>query len=76
MIIPDINLLVYAYNSVVTRNTMSGIDASGIWLRHSSNNAILSNVIYGKPPEGVVRLLLHQQSKVLLTDRDSPLVRL
>ena len=44
--------MVYAYNSVVARNTMSGIDASGIWMRDSSNNAIISNVISGAPPEG------------------------
>ncbi len=37
--------MVYAYNSVVTENTISNVKMEGIWLRRSSNNTILNNQI-------------------------------
>ena len=37
--------MVYAYNSMVTENTISNVKMEGIWLRRSSNNTIINNQI-------------------------------
>ncbi|MBC8417055.1 MAG: right-handed parallel beta-helix repeat-containing protein [Desulfobacterales bacterium] len=36
--------IVYAYNTMVSDNDISGVIGDGIWLRHSSNNSILRNL--------------------------------
>jgi parallel beta-helix repeat protein len=35
--------IVYAYNSVVADNSISGVNTEGLMIRHSSNNAIMGN---------------------------------
>ena len=37
--------MVYAYNTTVFDNDISGVIGDGIWLRHSSNNSILRNLV-------------------------------
>ena len=37
--------MLYAYNSIVSNNTISNINSEGIWLRRSSNNTIVNNQI-------------------------------
>jgi parallel beta-helix repeat protein len=37
--------MVYAYNCMVTDNTISNITTEGIWVRHSSNNTFMNNKI-------------------------------
>ena len=37
--------MVYAYNSKIINNTITGDRGDGIWLRHSSNNTIVNNII-------------------------------
>ena len=40
--------MVYAYNTVVADNAISGATAEGLMIRHSSNNAIIGNRVSGR----------------------------
>ena len=37
--------MIYAYNSMITNNTISNVNYEGIWARRSSNNTIINNTI-------------------------------